>query len=369
MRYKRKMNILFITSSLGYGGASKMLRFVAESLAKRGYQVHIANIKSTNNVGGYERTVDKKVTVHNIKSANIVAFRRLIQVWEINKLCKRIKADVVIGFTMYPNLMARLVGWSCKTPAIMSERGDPNRTFGNTLVDKVLIAIINKSSGGVFQTPGAMEFYSMKLQERSVVIPNPIFFEQNSIEVNYGKREKTVVSVGRLELYQKRYDIMLKAFKIFLQDHEGYKLKIYGNGPDEDKIRDLAYTLKIENSVNFMGVTSQPMKEIYEEGIFLITSDFEGISNSLLEAMAVGLPCVSTDHTPGGARFLITDHKNGLLTPTGDIGAIAAALSEFADNPQLAEECGQNAKKVIERFAPSKIIDMWESYINTVKNR
>lgn len=346
-----------------------MLRFVAESLAKRGFQVHIANIRSTTNIGEYERTVEDIVTVHNIKTIDIVVFKRLVQVLEIHKLCKKIEADVVIGFTMYPNLMARLVGWSCKIPAIMSERGDPSKTFGKKILDKVIIAIINRSSGGVFQIPGAMNFYSEKLQKRSVVIPNPIFYEESFAETAHRVRKKTVVSVGRLDFFQKRCDIMIKAFKLFWQNHKEYKLKIYGNGPDEQKIKDLVHVLEMEENVKFMGVSSQPMREIHEEGIFLITSDFEGISNSLLEAMAVGLPCVSTDHTPGGARFLITDHENGLLTPIGDIEAIASALSEYADNPELAEKCGQNAQKVVERFNPSRIIDMWEKYLLKICER
>ena len=112
-----------------------------------------------------------------------------------------------------------------------------------------------------------------------------------------------------------------------------------------------------------MGVTRTPMQDISDAGMFLITSDYEGISNSLLEAMAVGLPCVSTDHTPGGARLLITDHENGLLAPMGDVDALAGAMCEFADNPELAQKCGNNARDVVNRFEPSRIIDQWEEYI------
>ena len=112
-----------------------------------------------------------------------------------------------------------------------------------------------------------------------------------------------------------------------------------------------------------MGITTNPMQDIAKDGMFIITSDFEGISNSLLEAMAVGLPCVSTDHTPGGARLLITNEENGLLAPVRDVEKLAECMCRFAEDSELAKKCGENAKDVLNRFAPTKIIDMWENYV------
>ena len=115
-----------------------------------------------------------------------------------------------------------------------------------------------------------------------------------------------------------------------------------------------------------MGLTTQPMQDIAHDGMFLITSDFEGISNSLLEAMAVGLPCVSTDHTPGGARLLIQSGENGLLAPVADPIGLSEAMCRFAEDKLLAHKCGENAKDVVNRFAPDRMIDMWENYIHDI---
>ena len=98
----------------------------------------------------------------------------------------------------------------------------------------------------------------------------------------------------------------------------------------------------------------------------IITSDFEGISNALLEAMAIGMPCVSTDHTPGGARLLIKHGENGLLSPIGDIESLANNMNKFADDSEFAEKCGRTAMDVVTRFSPEKIIDKWEEYITKV---
>ena len=150
---------------------------------------------------------------------------------------------------------------------------------------------------------------------------------------------------------------------IFSEKHPDYNLKLYGTGPDMEKIKLWAEECGISDKILFMGLTKQPMKDVLKDGIFIITSDYEGIPNALLEAMASGLPCVSTDCTPGGARLLITDHENGLLAPIGDVEKLAHALCEFAENEELAIKCGNNAKFVIERFAPEKIIGQWEKYI------
>lgn len=115
-----------------------------------------------------------------------------------------------------------------------------------------------------------------------------------------------------------------------------------------------------------MGVSSYPLNDIKDSGIFLITSDYEGISNALLEAMAIGLPCVSTDSEPGGARMLINDKINGRIVERRNPEAIASALCDFVENPDFADSCGNKAKDVLARFDKDLIAAKWEAYLLTV---
>lgn len=354
--------ILFLTSCMSFGGAEKMLCFVADSLAHRGYPVCILDLRRFDNAADYERAVDSRIKVYRMDEGK--KDRHISIMKEILSIAKKEETDVFIGFTELPNFYAALAGKILRRPSIISERGDPARTgVGVGFKNKIVFEVINRSAGGVFQTDGAKEYYGKGLQQRGTVIPNPIFINEELPEVDYAEREKTVVSVGRLENRQKRIDVMLAAFRLFHERHPDYLLKLYGAGPDEDEIRQWTVDLHIADSVRFMGLTRHPMLDIVKDGMFLITSDYEGISNSLLEAMAAGLPCVSTDHTPGGARLLIQDHENGLLAPAGDVKRIASAMCEFADDPVLAQTCGLNAMDVVNRFDSNKIIDMWEHYI------
>jgi len=358
------VNVLFVTNSLGFGGAEKMVIFVAESLSARGHAVSIANLNYVPDyVNLHRRAIDEKISVYEAgEEQKHSAKGKLSFVLDV---AKRENSDVVIGFTGIPNVIARIVGFMRRIPAVMSERGDPARTGvgRGTLKNRIVFRLINGCKGGVFQTEGARDFYGKGLRKRGIVIPNPIFIKGELPTVSYGEREKTVVSVGRLDNFQKRYDIMLDAFKLFSEKHPEYVLKLYGKGNDEELIRTWVDDRGLDGKVLFMGLTTQPMQDIARDGVFLITSDFEGISNSLLEAMAVGLPCVSTDHTPGGARLLITDHENGLLAPIEDAVALSNAMCEFAENPALAKACGEKARDVVNRFAPDQIIDMWEQYL------
>lgn len=359
--------IVFITNSLGFAGAEKMLAFVANSLAQRGHACCVINL---NTVGDYinekKQMLHESISLYTLANKESGCKRRWHTLQEIYGIAKKFHADVLIGFTGFPSLYARLAGLLLGIPSVMSERGDPQKTFSTTWKGKIIRGIINSSAGGVFQTDGAGAFYGKGLQKRGIVIPNPIFVHGQVPDVPFEQREKTVVSVGRLDNEQKRYDVMLDAFRLFSAKYPAYVLKLYGRGSDEALIRQWVEQRSLGDKVRFMGLSTQPMQDICRDGMFLITSDYEGISNSLLEAMAVGLPCVSTDHTPGGARLLIQDRENGLLAPVGDREALANAMCTFAEDAALAKRCGEKAKEVLTRFAPDRIIDLWEQYIVSI---
>ncbi len=351
---------------MGYGGAAKMLNFVSESLAARGHCVTVANLRR---IDGFERSFSENVHYLYVNTTGKKRFKRIEQIKAIKRLAKETSADVLVGFNLFPNVIVSIVGRMTGIPSIMSERGDPRFIKEQSKISSLLLKTVNKCSGGVFQTEGAKDFYGKRLRERGRVIPNPIFISGELPAVESGERTKTVVSVGRFDNVQKRYDVMIDAFSRFSATHPEYVLRLYGTGPDDALIHGFADKSGVSDKIRFMGMTTRPMQDIAHDGMFIITSDFEGISNSLLEAMAVGLPCVSTDHTPGGARLLISDHENGLLAPIGDAEKLAVAMSEFADNAELAEKCGNEAKKVTERFAPERIIDMWEDYITEIADK
>lgn len=117
-----------------------------------------------------------------------------------------------------------------------------------------------------------------------------------------------------------------------------------------------------------MGKSNCIEKDIYNAGIFVLSSNYEGMPNALMEAMALGLPCISTDCPVGGPKTLIKNGENGLLVPVGDEEALSIAILKLIEDNELSQKIANNALKISEKFNPNIINQQWEDFINKIIN-
>lgn len=148
--------------------------------------------------------------------------------------------------------------------------------------------------------------------------------------------------------------LLIKAFAGITAKYPAYKLVIYGDGPLRKDLELLASNLGIADKVSFPGYTTEIRKKIERSSLFVLSSDFEGMPNALMEAMALGVPCISTDCKGGGARFLIKNGTNGLLTPIGDVEALQTAMEKILSDQFFADNLSHNAHKLCETHSPEK---------------
>jgi glycosyltransferase involved in cell wall biosynthesis len=338
---------------------------VAEYLNARGYDVCICDFNERESI----RKIADGIKVYNmthIDAPQKFAWigKRIKQYKQLNKLVKEIHPDVICSFLNIPNMLAVLVGKRNKVPTVISERADPYQSISK--IDKLMHCIYNRADGAVFQTMGAQEFYGNELQKKSIVIPNPIV-EFSDKKWDIDNTDKAIAFVARFENAQKRQDVMLQAFRIVLKKQSDYELRFYGDGPDLDRIKKMAYELKINSNVCFCGVKKNINDELLKCRLFVLTSDYEGIPNSLLEAMSLGVPCISTDYSPGGARMLIENGVSGMLCDCGDYESIAKAIETLIDNDNLAITIGHKAMYVNEIFSYDKLMNDWERYLTKIQ--
>ena len=204
------------------------------------------------------------------------------------------------------------------------------------------------------QTDEAAAYFSDKVKK--TVILNPV---KEGLPIPFvGKRRNTVVCFCRLNK-QKNLEMLLRAFAIFLQTHSDWTLEIYGDGSERNSLMSLASDLGIEDKIVINHGLQDVHNYVRDAGMFVLPSDYEGLSNSMLEAMAIGMPVICTDCPCGGARMVIRDGENGLLVPVGSENMLEAAMERIADENGLAEKLGIAAADVRKKLAVGEIADEW----------
>ena len=353
------MKIMFVVPNMGYGGAERVISILSNAFVEKGYEVKILIVNS-NGKSVYD--LNSKIEVETIPSANI---KNLYSMYKLLKSIRTIalnyKPDVIMSFMNDTCAITALATIGTGYPIIYSERNDPSNT-NRGMKDKLYRYIVERfAKGFVFQSNGAKALYSKKVQGNSTVILNPI----NSKKLpNYykGKRKKEIVSVGRLHS-QKNQKMLIKAFCCIAKEYPEYNLIIYGEGTLRKMLQSQVNDLGLKDRVFLKGNIPNVLDEINTASVFAFSSNYEGLPNALIEAMALELPCISTDCSPGGAAMLIDNYKNGILVPVGDEEMLADGLRYLLSDYSNAMSMGMEAKKVINKVNESSIVSDWENYI------
>lgn len=354
------MKILFTIGNLESGGAERVVATLANNFVVDNNDVSIIFVSSNSSDSFYK--LDERIKIvpllkdlnsHSIKEKTI----------RLAKEIDEIQPDVVVSFLNYVIFYTYFALKKTKNKNIkfvVSERNCPRKVPSVLPLRLLRNHIFKKADGCVFQTEGSKKYF--RNLRKSAVIPNPIFI--NTTLPSVVDRDKTILMVGS-DKKEKNRAMAFKAFSLFKSTHSDYKLVIVGSPSNESELKLLG-KLNIKNSVVFPGKMNNWHEKYYNSKMFILTSDFEGMPNALMEACALQMPCISTDCPPGGPREIIQNNSNGILVKTKDYKNLAKAMSQLADDDKLCNIFSKNNVTLKESYNPEKISQKWIEFLQKI---
>lgn len=351
------MKIAFSMAYMGGGGAERVVSELANSFAEQGHDVSIIVAKDPECV--YPLTAQVKLVDLSAKDKGILS-----RICALRHCIKENRYDVVISFLTGTNIETLMATVGLRVPVVISERNNPF-VDPKSKISRILRGVLYPFAAGyVFQTPDAQAFFSKQIQKKSVVIMNPI--NPQLPDIYNGVREKRIVNVGRL-VPQKNMKMFIDAFCEFYQTHPDYVAEIYGDGPLKTELEEHIMLKNMKDAIKLCGFSTEILQQIRSAAMFVMTSDYEGMSNALIEAVGMGIPCVSTDHPIGGARLTIQDGVSGFLIPVGDTHGLADKMAELADNEEMANRFSKQGTLLREKLSIQVIAQCWLEYIKKIR--
>lgn len=303
----------------------------------------------------------------NIRVIPLLTKGHFQETLKLYKILRNLKPDIVVGFWL-PNLISSvLIKTIASYRCVYAERNDPSNKEYGILLRFCRTVFFPFVDGFIFQHRFAKEFFPSYVQEKSYVIPN---------SVNVGMKCKSVyrhiitklISVGRLH-EQKNHKLIIDAISRMHTSYPKIELDIYGDGGLHDELVRYIAKLGLQACVTIHAATTDIYEVMIASDMFVLSSDYEGMPNVLLEAMALGLPCVSTDYSIGGVTEIINNGANGLIVRRDSIDDLQEKIEFLIKNPGIAEQMGRAGRRIIQTNAPERIGKMWKGMFKTISQK
>ena len=354
------MKYFLYTSILSNGGAERVLCELANNL-------YMTKENDVYLIASYETQKEYYINPHIKKyylDKDLSNKKSFKQIFKLRQLIKREKPDIIVSFLPNPNFKMLIACLGVKVKKVISIRNDPNIEYspkGYKMMAKILYPL---ADGIVFQTNDAKVFFSNRIQKKSQIIMNQV--NEHFFECEHDK-EDYYISIGRIDK-QKNYELLIAAFSEFIKLGYNERLYIFGKGEKayNDKLNKIIKENGCENNIFLKGITDDVSAVLRHAKCFIMTSLYEGMPNALLEAMAVGLPCISTDCPCGGPRMIIENNINGFLFQNKNKNELVNLLIKVNSDSKLRRKIGDNARISSYKFKPDIIFKSWLEFFKNI---
>ena len=369
-RVESEKHIAFYIGSLHKGGAERVFVNLADFFRQEGYRVTMVTQYRYPAEEEYAlpdgvKRVISDLSEEELNNSRIINF--FLRLRKLHRIWKNEKPNLVLSCIGKNNFMTVVTSMFTKTRPVVSVVGEAKEEYPGRLMRLLANILFPHAAGIILQTERSRFFFNKKIQKKAVVLPNSL--NPDFIRARYeGEREKKIVAVGRLDA-NKNHEMMLRAFASLQNKYLDYVLIIYGEGELRGFLEGLAADLGVGERFVLPGVIPDVAAQIEKASLFLLTSYSEGVSNALIEALATGLPVISTDVPSGGTVELMRDGENGLIIPAGDVDALAAAMDRLLADTSYADRLGREAAKIQERLAPQRVNGLWKDFFDGIIDR
>ena len=348
--------ILFVCNALKNGGAERVVSVLSEVISERKYEIYVLPLidkEQVYDIGHNIRVIDSE----RKQEQKISRFDRIL---EIRKCIDRYKIETIIAFSYYNAMFAVIAAAGKKIKIIGSERNDPAQEKERKMLNLARRILYKRLDYLVCQTDDAKAYFPKDIQKKAVIILNPI--KRGLPDPYLGEREKRIVSFSRLD-QQKNIPMLIDAFEMLSKEYHDYRLEIYGDGPQKEFLQKYIARHNLTHRISIFPFDKNIHEKVLKSKLFALASNYEGLSNSMLEAMALGLPTIVTDCPCGGARMVINNGENGILISVGDANSMYLAMKKVINDTQFAENLSRNAVAVRQLLDANKIAEEWISII------
>jgi glycosyltransferase involved in cell wall biosynthesis len=357
------MKLVLVISTMTSGGAERVLSTLANSWANKGRDVTLVTTHDDGSPPFYD--LDPEVTHRPILLSSIPGggyWSNIKRTKALRGMIKEANPDLVVSFLDYTNILTLLACKGLNVPVVVSERLDPRIHRLTRVWEWMRQLLYPGATVLVNQTEAAASWFRSLMKDKISIIPNPVAEPDNQTGVPERElRKPSLVAMGRLHP-QKGFDSLLRAMRIVHDTAPDLHLTVLGEGPLRSDLEALRDGLELQDVVYFPGRVKNPAAVLRQAELFVMSSITEGFPNVLCEAMALGLPVISTD-CPSGPAEIIQDGRSGLLVPVGDHEALAAAILGLLADSVAREEMGVHARQVVDRFSLERVLGEWEAVL------
>ncbi len=367
------MRLTFIISSLGVGGAERIISGLANALCQQGQQVTLITLAPSVKDHYELRPEIQRISTNifwqtrNWLSGLASTLKRL-QI--IRKTVVDTQPDVVVSFIDLTNIrvVAALIGSGI--PVVVSERVDPTRHNIGKIWSLLRRCIYPFAAHVVMQTRSTVVWANTFLEASNVsVIPNFV----NAVNITTEQPRPHAMPVGRPVIIaagrlvrQKGFDLLIEAFAESALVTNGWQLVILGEGEERSQLEQQVMRLRLCDHVYLPGTVSTPELWFCHADIFVLSSRYEGFPNVLMESMACGLPSIAFDCRSGPSE-IIEDGVSGLLVPLGDTELLTQSMIRLASDREMMKRLSLEAINVMERFSIEQVLQQWLHVFKTVR--